>query len=112
MLTPLEVTSRVLLGTMNDVVKGIRFTVETAQDFDGTWLPTLDMSLAVTEDNRILFNHYEKEVAANTVILDRTAMEENQKLKVLAQETSRRMLNTCEVSFLLKIPQGGSWQNS
>ena len=93
-LSPTEVTSRIMLGTMNGVVKGINFTVETRLDFDGHWLPTLDIKLAVTPTNRIKFKYYEKEVATNTVLHKKTAMEENQKAQILAQEMVRRMLNT------------------
>ena len=93
-MSPMEVTSKVLLGTMNNVVQGINFTVETALDHDGTWLPTLDMKVKISNENKILFSYYEKEMAANTVLMERTAMDENQKQQVLAQETVRRMLNT------------------
>ena len=95
-LTPVEVTTRVLKATMNNLVEGIKFTVESRMDHDGVWLPTLDVSLAVTAENRVTFKYYEKDVSTNTVLHQRTAMEDNAKMQILAQEMSRRMLNTSE----------------
>ena len=95
-LSPVEVTSKVLGATMNNLVDGIKFTVESRLDHDGVWLPTLDVSLSVTSDSRIRFKYYEKEVSTNTVIHQRTALEDNTKMQILSQEMSRRMLNTSE----------------
>ena len=95
-LSPTVVTSRVLKGTMNNLVKGIRFTLESKIDFDGTWLPTLDMSLAITSSSRVIFKYYEKEVSANAVIHQKTALGENQKMQILSNEMFRRMMNTSD----------------
>ena len=36
------------------------FTVETGEEYQSNWLPTLDMSLSVRGDNIILYQFYEK----------------------------------------------------
>ena len=63
-------------------------------DYDGYWISTLDMKIGITDENKIAFLFFDREMAADTVIMERTAMDENQKLQILAQETSSRMLNT------------------
>ena len=95
-MAPQERTSRVLAGTMNNVMEGIKLTVETNLDHDGKWLPTLDVNLAIDEENRVKFKYFEKSMSTNTVLNDRTAMDENQKMQILSQEAVRRMLNTSE----------------
>ena len=53
-LSNMEITRRVLLGTLEGVEDYLRFTMETGEDYRDQWLPTLDMSLYVSEDNKVL----------------------------------------------------------
>ena len=49
-ISPLERTRRVIQGSVGGILKGVELTLETADDFGGKWLPTLDVQLRVTED--------------------------------------------------------------
>ena len=95
-LTPTERTRRVIHGSMVGVESFLRFTMETGEDFNGKWLPTLDTELKVREDNRVLYRFCEKPVATNMTVQFASAMEENNKMKILANDLTRRLLNMSE----------------
>ena len=92
-LTPIERTRRIIAGTMGVIEPFLTFTTETEEDFEG-WLPTLDTSIKVSKDNRIIFKFYEKPTNSNRTLDKRTALSENQKVTILAQEVIRRLGNT------------------
>ena len=87
-------TMRVLEGTMKDVLQGLEMTMETREDFDGKWLPTLDVSLAMSERNRLMFKHFEKPTSSNLTMQSRSAMEQNTKIGIMGNEVIRRLLNS------------------
>ena len=93
--TPECISKQVLLHSLNGVTDYLRFTVESQEDFQG-WLPTLDTNIRVENDNTILFKFYKKPESAKNVVHQSTAMEENSKMKILANDVMRRMKNTCE----------------
>ena len=93
--TLLEVTVDVLRDSMRGVADFLQFTYETEADFDG-WLPTLDTNLRVGEQNIISYKYYEKPTTTNTTIRFSTAMAENPKMRSLANDVVRRLLNTRE----------------
>ena len=68
-LSPVERTKRAIHGTMMDLENFLKFTMETGEEFEGGWLPTLDTKLRVEMNNRVLYTHYEKPVASNTCVL-------------------------------------------
>ena len=92
-LTRMEVTKRILQGTMTGLESYLVFNMETGDDFDG-WLPTLDTNLMVNDSNIILFKYFEKPKSSNSVLLSRTAMPEDSKMRSLSNDLIRRMLNT------------------
>ena len=92
-LSTTERTKRVLEMSMRGVMRGIEMTMETKDDFGGEWLPTLDVSLGITEANRLKFCHFEKPTSSNLTLQRRSAMEHNVKVGILANEVIRRMLN-------------------
>ena len=94
-LSKIEVTRRILHGTMQGIEDFLEFTTETEEEFDG-WLPSLDTNLAVNEDNLIIYKFFEKPMTANTVLHQRTAMPEDSKIRSLANDLTRRMLTTSE----------------
>ena len=59
---------------------------------DGS-LPTLDISLAIDGSNQTEFKFFEKGMATNLTIQNRSAMGENMKYQSLSNEVIRRMLN-------------------
>ena len=96
-MTPLEVTARALKDSMNEVEDYLEFTVETCKDFEGgEWLPTLDTSIRVNGDNQIQYKYFEKPTTTNTTIRKDSAMAENCKIQILAQDLVRRLHNTKE----------------
>ena len=95
-LTTTERTRKVIHGSMMDLEDFLNFTMETCEDFPSGWLPTLDTDLKVNENNIIQYNFYEKPRSRNTCIHFRSAMEENAKMKILANDLTRRLLNMSE----------------
>ena len=89
-------TMDVILGTMSGIEQYLEFTGETGLDFEGGWLPTLDTSLMVGKDNKVLYKFFEKETATNKTVQRDSAMEKNTKLQIIAQDLVRRLLNTME----------------
>ena len=81
---------------MQNVEEFLEFTNESDEDFDGGWLPTLDTSLKVRSNNQILYKFYKKEVGSKRTVLAKTAMEENVKHQLIANDLVRRLLNTSE----------------
>ena len=79
-------TMRVLEGTMKDLLPGLEMTMETNEDFDGKWLPTLDVSLAISGRNKLMFKHFEKPTCSNLTMQNRSAIEHNTKMRIMANE--------------------------
>jgi hypothetical protein len=96
-LSGLEVTKRILEGTMGGLEEYLTFTMETEEDFQNNWLATLDTELKVNENNIIMYRFYEKPTNPNTVLHFRTAMAEDSKMRSLTNEVIRRMLTTGEM---------------
>ena len=95
-LTPTERTRRVVEKSMNEVESFLRFTTESSEDFEDGWLATLDTSLRVEPNNKVLFRYWEKPTNTNRVVQKRTAMGENLKIQILTPEVIRRLANTAE----------------
>ena len=91
-----ERTSKILHHTMNDIEEFLTFTMETSLDFSSGWLATLDTDLQMTEKNTLEYKFYEKPMSSNVTVQKDTAMDENQKIKTLSNELTRRLLNTSE----------------
>ena len=96
-LSGLEVTKRILAGTMGGLEEYLTFTMETEEDFQNTWLPTLDTELKVDHKNIVMYRFFEKPTNPNTVLHFRTAMAEDSKIRSLTNEVIRRLLTTGEM---------------
>ena len=91
-----EGRTRDILGkTMEGIEDYLSFTVESGEQFGG-WLPTLDTSMKVTEDNRIVSKFFEKDTTKDNTVQKDSAMEENSKIKILSNDLIRRLTNTME----------------
>ena len=95
-VTPEKRTKDILAQTMQGVEEYLAFTMESGEDFEGGWLPTLDTALRVGEDNLIQFRFFEKETTSQRTVQKRTAMEQNSKMQVVANDLVRRLCNTME----------------
>ena len=94
--TLLDISVEVMKESMKGVKEYLPFTVETGADYGDGWLPTLDASLFVEEDNTILYRYYAKPTTTNTTIRRMTAMAENAKMQSLSNDLVRRLLNCKE----------------
>ena len=72
----------------------MNFPFETGEDYTDKWLPTLDTSLRVGEDNVAEYKYYEKPTTTNSTIGKTSAMGENAKIQTLSNDLLRRLLNT------------------
>ena len=95
METPEGRTRDILGCTMGEIEEYLSFTVESGEQFGG-WLPTLDTSLKVTEENKIVSKFFEKETTKDNTVQKKSAMEENTKIKILSNDLIRRLTNTME----------------
>ena len=93
-LSDIEITRRVILGTLNGVEEFLSFTIETEEDYPDRWLPTLDTKLRVDGSNQILYDFYEKPTSSNMTVQRRTAMGEDSKMQVLSNDLIRRLMNS------------------
>ena len=72
----------------------MNFSFETGEDYTDKWLPTLDTSLRVGEDNVVEYKYYEKPTTTNSTIRNTSATGENAKIQSLSNDLVRRLLNT------------------
>ena len=84
-LSLVEVTRRIIAGTLGGVKSYLEFTTEVGEDFVDGWLPTLDTALRVDENNKIQYRFYEKPEGARSTLQ-----------QTLSQEMIRRLLNCSE----------------
>ena len=88
-----EITRRVLGDSMQEVLKCLTFTTEVGEG-EEEWLATLDLELRVENTNLISFRYFEKPTTTNVMVQKRSALDENSKVKILANELMRRLSNT------------------
>ena len=94
-LRGVEITRRALDRSMQEVLKSLSFTTEIGEG-EENWLPTLDTEIRVEQNNIISYRQFEKPTTTNTVLMKRSALEENSKIQILANELARRLGNTDE----------------
>ena len=92
----LQKTSDVLQGMMNSICCWLKLTMEHEEMFGGV-LPTLDLELWVSKENKILFSFFLKGMISPMVLHKRSAMPEGVRRATLNQELIRRMVNTSEL---------------
>ena len=95
-VTPLQKTTKVLEDIMNGICGWLVLTMETEDMFNGV-LPTLNLEIWVRDDNKILYQYFEKAMVPNMVLHRRSAMPDGTRRATLNQETIRRMVNTSEM---------------
>ena len=91
----LERTREIIEASLQEIHQFLRFTTEVGEGED-EWLPTLDTMMRVEENNTISFKYYEKPTTTNTMVQKRSALNENSKNQILANDLIRRMGNTDE----------------
>ena len=89
-------TGDALLGSMNDIMNFLVFTLEIHEDFEDLKLPTLD-TLLYMEDGRIIhFEFFQKPMSTNLVLQADTALSDSLKMASLKEEVVRRLKYTSE----------------
>ena len=83
--------------SMKGLTGCLQFTVESGSDFSDSWLPTLDMSLYIDNNNMILYRFYEKPTTSDVCLQADTALSQNTIVQSLVEDVKRRMLNTSEL---------------
>ena len=87
-------TKEILKMSMMGVKDYLSFTVESGEEYEGGWLPTLDVSLRVEKDNSVQFKFYEKATCSKKTVQKDSAMEENSKIQTVSNDLVRRLSNT------------------
>ena len=77
---------------MNSINEDLKFTTETASDFENGRLATLDFETEVVE-NQIIYSYYQKPMKTSLVLMERSAMSNHQKISIMANEVIRRLSN-------------------
>ena len=92
-LTAIERTKRVISSAMQGLTECLSFTVETQDDFEDGWLPTLDIKLRVMDGNQIAYTFYSKPTASKKCLQAGTALNHNCIVQSLSNEVMRRLAN-------------------
>ena len=71
---------------MGNIVGCLEFTVESPEDFPDQWLPTLDMSLKVDNNNQVQYRFFEKPTASKLCLQADTALGQNCFVQSLVQD--------------------------
>ena len=104
-LSCIERTKRVVYGAMQGLTNCLSFTVETEEDFEDGWLPTLDIKMKVLSDNQIAYSFFSKPTASNKCLQAKTALNQNCLMRSLSNEVMRRLANmSSHVSSKEKTP--------
>ena len=90
-----QITEEILRNSMQEIYPSLKFTTEVGEG-EENWLPTLDIKLRVEKTNTISFQYFEKPTTSNTMVQKRTALSENSKNQILANELVRRLANLDE----------------
>ena len=89
--TTLSRMGRILLPAMNQINPDVQFTVETSEDFQSGWLPTLDLDLYMGVGGIISHTSYQKPMRTPILIMAKSAMSSQMKNNTLANEEMRRV---------------------
>ena len=85
--------ARVCQEAMNSIKKYLEFTVECMEDFEDNKLPTLDFKIWQELDGTINHSYFQKPVKTPYLIMARSGVSSQQKIQILANELTRRLLN-------------------
>ena len=86
---------RLCKEVMCNINEDLEFTTEVPEDFPDKRLPTLDFLLWISE-GILLHSYYEKPMRSSYVILQKSALGEQQRMSILSNELIRRLSNIHE----------------
>ena len=93
-LSNIEITKRAVGKSMDGMIECLTFTVESQEDFENDWLPTLDLNIRVDKENVINYMFFEKPTTSQVCLQESTALSRNSMIQSLAEDTKRRLMNT------------------
>ena len=85
---------RVCLPAINQVKTDLVFTAEIPEDFQDSKLPTLDFFLWLDRNGLLNHSYFQKSMKTPLVIMEKSAMSQQQRYSILANEMIRRLSNT------------------
>ena len=86
--------ARLCLPAINTVNKDLVFTAEIPEDFEDKRLPTLDFLLWLCKNGLLNHSYFQKSMKTPLVIMEQSAMSDNQRHSILSNELIRRLSNT------------------
>ena len=87
-------TKEEVLKSLNEILNTLSFTVETQEEYESGYMPTLDTQTRVGNNRKISFKYYSKPMASNLVIQLGTALSQQTIFSSLRQDLCRRLGNT------------------
>ena len=85
--------ARLCLVAMNAINDDLEFTVECEDDFEDKKLPTLDFQIWQDKNGVVNHTYYQKPMKTPLIIMARSATPNQQKIQILSNELTRRLLN-------------------
>ena len=83
--------ARICRPAMASVNPDLDFTVETAKDYKDGYLPTLDFKTKMTPRSTIIHTYFQKPMKTPFILMECSAMGEQQKHQILTNELIRRL---------------------
>ena len=84
----------ILKEIANEVMDGIEMESDFPTNNDDAMMPILDMKVWMSDENHIVYKHYEKKVASKQILHAQSAQSSTCKRNVHVREVIRRILNT------------------
>ena len=85
---------QVIQKIANEIEEMIQMTFDVTSNYEDKKVPMLDMKTWINEEDKILFEYYEKPTKNRMVITKDSAMPIRNKINILSQEVFRRLHNT------------------
>ena len=87
-------TAEQLVKSMRSILEFLVFTMEIGEEFRDGKLPTLDTKIWIESGRKIMYEFFEKTMAANVLIQAKSALSDQVKVASLTQEVVRRLKHT------------------
>ena len=109
-LSDVQRTKNAVGASLDGLVECLTFTVETCEDYDDGFLPTLDLNIKVDDDGEIVYKFYEKPTSSQVCLQADTAMAQNGLVQALVEDTKRRLYNTSsKIDMASKVEMLDKW---
>ena len=85
--------ARVCNEAMNGINSDLKFTVECQEEYENERLPTLDFAIWQDQNGVLSHTYFQKEMKTPYVISARSAISNQQRVQIMANELTRRLWN-------------------